>query len=211
LDRGASLTVYPKGLVSFYPLESAGTTLSDESKNGNNGRIVRGNRSKGIAGSGLKLKSDEYAVIDTDPEFNMGTHGFSIGIFFKPSNLSDGKLLHKKGGGSGYEIRLGGSKIRSSIIGNLGQSALESNTKLSSGKFYFITLVRDGGGFGKLYINGQKEAESVSEFDVDSPSDLIIGDPDGNGVEGVIDEIYIYKLGLQGNQIKNIYEKYIGP
>ncbi|TAG55310.1 MAG: hypothetical protein EAZ27_07255 [Cytophagales bacterium] len=211
-------------LVAYYPFDG---NANDASGNGNNGSIIGASFSSGKSGNALKFsKAVDYVEIPNSNSMKITGTGISIACWLKIN-----------GGGSEFpRIMLGGSvntaytfTLFSSgqnnptdnrlffrpVTTNSTFGSITSNTYLTRNIWYHVVAYYDGVNT-RLYINGEKDAETTSingDLLTNDFTKVIGGEiiPHSNGcciswLDGEIDELRLYGRALTDCEIKKLYD-----
>ncbi len=200
------------GLAGFWKLdEGSGTTIKDDSGNGNNGECIGfPSWSTGVSGSALKFNGlDQYARIPDAPSLDI-TEEITVAAWIQPGKISSQKIMLKGDSkiADGYELSLlSTGKVSFKI------NPYTSDTyKINSNTLYPIegTWMHIAGTFKgtemKIYINGTENKRvtfGIPATIVKNTLPLIIGGTaDGTSkFQGAIDEVRVYKYSLTASEI----------
>ena len=190
-------------LVLYLPLDE---TVVDLSQYGNDGVLI-GNTNwiDGKFGKGLELHgpTDGIEVKHAD-SLNWGDGPVTLEFWVKPYEGFNGGL--DKGTGSCYILGAHGLQLR---LGKSGTGTLlQSNSELAVNEWSHVAAIKDGKKM-KIYINGELDAEGEDgQTTVNNEQSLFIGKRPQfatEGIQGIIDEIRIWRRILSEDEI----EKYI--
>ncbi len=203
------------GLAGFWKLdEGSGTTIKDDSGNGNNGECVGSpSWSAGVAGSALKLNGvDQYARVPDAPSLDI-TEEITLAAWIQPGKISSQKIILKGDSkiADGYELSLLSTGKVSFKINPYTSDVY----KINSSALYPIdgTWMHIAGTFNgtvmKIFINGT-ENKSIT-FGI--PASIVMnalpfaigGNADGTSkFQGAIDEVRIYDYSLTAIEIYDL-------
>ena len=165
---------------------------------------------KGINFDGI----DDYAKIKHNDSLKFGTGDFSVCTWFKTPEIfgtnSYQQILVKRNNppsAGNFEIEFSLSTKKLKVLVN--DKSNFTTTILKENNYYFSCFTRESG-LVKIYLNGELESSFTSVGNVDSNNDIYLGnDPFVNQYfKGLIDEIKIYNVSLQENEIKLNYRNY---
>ncbi len=221
------------GLVLHYTFDkSAGSTLRDKSRSGNNGKILGGTRwVKGKFGSALEFNGkDGYVDCGAKPTLNIGKAG-TIAFWFKPETTCQGGLVGWAAGAGRPNQRLVVSLntyMEEQINGN--HLRQELGVYISDGKHFdrpfrrnqhkayfppadkwlFYTVTFDGRALD-IYRNGVHVETRFQTLIPDTANvTMLIGKCFGMGgssdyFKGLIDEVQIYNRPLSRQEVYKLY------
>ncbi len=207
-------------------------TLYDISGNENNGTTVDGANDSGMDcsvlgkyGSACEFDgTDDYVDVGNDATLKPGANNFSVGGWFKHAAVDSFEIIFGKAktipvyqqwtvsSGSVQSTGSTNPSKRISVMlihtgGNLVFSAY-TDTDIIDGNWHYVSLVREGADYPKLYIDGIEQGLTITKawgpfnFDVDTDNSFKIG---GNGVNanftGQIDDVKYYNYARTQSQI----------
>ncbi|HLM60507.1 MAG TPA: LamG domain-containing protein, partial [Pyrinomonadaceae bacterium] len=203
----------PTGMVAWYP--SDGNAL--DIQGANNGTLNNGATFTTTANGKVREAfsfdgNDDYVEIPDSAALNNTTATWSF--WFKASQVSnDSGLLGKHNAPAslnGISIFLYNNKLGLQIKGsNTSQAVgLSSNTTITAGQFYHVSIAFQSGGTVQLYINGMLEATGTAPTFSFTSQPLRLGrqiDTYWSAFNGAIDEFSIFNRILQHHEIRAIY------
>jgi glucose/arabinose dehydrogenase len=213
-----SLTVNPPatGLVGAWSFdETAGTTASDASGNGNTGAISGATRGTGRYGGALSFDGVNDWVTVNDTNALDLTTGMTLEAWVRPANVSYWRTVVIKEQPSQLVYALYASTDNGRPSGHVyttGDIALLGPAALPVNTWSHLAMTWDGL-TTRIYVNGSQVASSaLTGTAVTSTSPLRIG---GNAVwaewfNGLIDEVRVYNRALTASQIASDRDTPIG-
>lgn len=210
LDKSIQLTVQPKGLVSYTPLdETTPTTAFDASTNSNNGSAVNGPTvTTGQVGGAWNFDGvDDKIYVGAPSALNTLT-SFTWSYWVYPTSVTKDQMFASKQ--SANYMRITTSKAFLSVYDNGVQRTLSGTSTLNNNQWYLITGTYAVGSM-KLYVNGVEEA---SRSDTTGPLNFNTGpyeigqwsDVDKRSFVGKIDEGKIFNRQLSATEVKAEYD-----
>jgi hypothetical protein len=213
-----------QGLVAYYPFNG---NASDASGNGNNGTPLNtqsasdrfGNANAALAFNGINGSTSASMVVVSNALINLGQLGYTINLWFMPSNLTQVTRSIFSGANTdvGLEIGFNNNNEPGTIDffvgpGNAFWSSLNNHSPVMNfqvGQWYSISLTKSNLLYS-LYINGQLEdqvtvaAAAGYNYNIEP----LIGAyyPDGSqAFTGNIDDVRIYNRALSTNEVQQLY------
>jgi uncharacterized protein DUF4038/concanavalin A-like lectin/glucanase superfamily protein/collagenase-like protein with putative collagen-binding domain/fibronectin type III domain protein len=207
----APLSATRQGLVAAYGFEEAGgSTVVDQSGNGNDGQIVDATRtSAGVFGGAISLDGSGVGV---DVPDSMSLHlkrGMTLEAWVKPSAVSKAwrDVIYK--GNDIYYLEatsaVNGSPAGGNTVNGDGDDHAVGTDPLEPGAWAYLAVTYDGSAI-QLYVNGDPVASIPQDGTIKlSSSPLEIG---GDGIygqyfQGLIDEVRVYNIPLTAGQIED--------
>jgi hypothetical protein len=150
----------PLGLVGWWKLdEGSGTTAADSSGNGNTGTLVNGPQwSTGQVDGGLKFDGADDRVDIPNVNHNVGASDFTWSTWAYPrrlTNLWEGLVANGDYSPALY------SKVYNGQWGIYWGGDRPSGSTLTTGRWYHLTVVRQGG-VVKFYQDGVQTAKTYA-------------------------------------------------
>jgi len=181
-------------LVGYWPFEEGkGDEAIDESGSGNDGHI-NGNV-KWVEGKFDKALEFEpgadVTIPDSDSLRDMTEFAAAMWLYIHSIPGGWCHLLEKDGS---YGLTINGDTKTFRYSPNSSQVWVESDVKVSMDRWYYLTMVWDGSKV-LFYVDGKKVSES-SEAMVFNNNAVNIAHPPGYTVDGIIDEVKIWKKSL---------------
>ena len=202
------------GLVVYYPFNS---NANDESGNNNNGTVngaILTNDRFGNSNSSYQFTNGNYIETQPSETFPSDSMNRTISVWVKSSDYAVGNKFVIGWGVQNQEQKMcalvfGLGNKTNGKPGFWGWGAdLPSNSTLTNDEWYNIVFVYEKGK-GKLYINGELDAEKDLLLNTPSGTELKINGnvwPMSNFV-GIIDDIRIYKRALSEIEIQALYHE----
>ena len=212
---GAGGQASASGLVAYYPFSG---NAQDESGNGNDGSAFGGAALAmdrlGNADSAYELDGTSgYIQVPDSPDFNFN-QPLTLTAWIYLNDTASAGIVGQWGpgglGGDAFVLSVRDGKLRFTLP-RPGLYELDSQSTLNAMQWLFVGVVYDGTDV-KLFIDGAPDASdtfTAAEVDSDQPlrigSELIIsGDP--GYLDGLIDEVRIYKRALSDGEIQQLYQ-----
>jgi len=217
------------GLIAYYPLDG---NAVDASGHGNHGILHEGvDFDEGISGQALDLHFDTSTEPVTVPDADIldTDYTFTLSVWVNPSNYrSDGTWNHHfivdksssytKGD---YQLLIDADEPEPLVLFRVANGSetdwVYSQTPISKNQWTHIGAAFDNG-LIKIFINGEKEAEKLSDIVMhtnldECENDYIrigghVADPDNYNFEGYIDEVSIYNRALTESEVQDLYETF---
>lgn len=223
--KGVTVIVAPSAaqegsLLSYSFEEGAGTSVGDSSGGNRTGTISGGaawEAAGGVSGKALRFDgvNDVVAVGNaTALNFNPRSGVFSIGLWFKANEGLTGASLFSKAFGN----TAGGSLQYSMGIDGEGRLVIASRIvsltggKVNDGGWHHAVWVNETGGVMKLYLDGQYQGSVVTETDVTTSADVLLGARRGASnaategfFAGLIDEVAVFASALTAAEVASLY------
>lgn len=217
--------------VLYLPMdEGSGSTIYDQSGNGNNGTIYGASWATGVSGSALEFDGvDDYAEVHENTNLD-GFDDFSVSIWIKPTadlNSSTGRQdFYYKGPPVQWvtSLALNYDDVDGQLQFNLhdqddwfSYASVRYETEFNAGQWYHIAVTYDGLSEVIMYVNGAPQGVDVggdhgtiSGLVVDNLYDLRLGarTDDKYYFNGAIDELRIYGRRLTGQEVLALYEEF---
>jgi len=204
---GISSEIIDESLVLYLPLDDViGETVKDFSQYGNDGVLIGSPKLvDGKFGKALELPSTKDGIkVQHSDSLNWGDGPVTLEMWLKPYKGFQGGI--DKGTGTCYILGNHGLDLR---LGKSGTGTLlKSNSELAVNEWSHIAAIKDGKKM-RIYINGVLDAEGeTNETTVNNEEDLFIGKRPhfDEGIEGIIDEVRIWRRVLSKDEIKKYME-----
>ena len=209
----------PSSIVGMWSLdENTGTTISDSSKNSNNGTIDGPSWSPGIHDSGLSFDgSNDIVTIDHDDSLNFGNGSFSIEFWMKHDDIPESNdandmdfILEKRqdSGDIGYLI---GLHCYPSINGQIefwigddessDSENIYSDVAVDDNEWHHILCVKNEDKELSIYVDGEltntKNIEKV-HGNTSNDESLVLGADSAPAryLDGILDEIVFHNSAI---------------
>lgn len=220
-------------LYSFSGTASAsitsGSTLADKSANGvnltssdSNGTMIYADSpfDVGVQFDGV---NDQLKITDaeTNDSLDVGTGDFSIGLWFKktasPGSGLYQTLVGKDDGTANYYLELYSTNRAAFYVQGVGNTAEVKTSAtvqaINTNTWYHLVAVRENNNL-KIFLNGRlHETLGLGSLNLDNDGDFFIagtGGNDPNWFQGVIDEVFVVKKALTGDEINHLYRRQSG-
>ncbi len=231
-NRGAPLAYF-----KFDDCQS--TTIYNSAKNGNGdaagsngtfsigsgGQLTAGNCSTSSTSWGNGAVGKYNAALDFDGTDDivsftsnfLPTADFTVSAWVKADTLATNTILESLNGSGGNEFKLDVTASAFRIQIGSGATIVSSNTTITTGVWYHVVARRSGSTIN-LFVNGQKQANTVSDSTALSFSSCMpyIGvdydgacntAPGGEFWDGLIDELKVYNYALTDTQVLTDYNQ----
>lgn len=183
--------------VAYYPFDDGGgTTLKDESLNGNDGTLEDDPQWVSDAqGSALEFDgSDDYVQVDN---LNTGTgdvEEFTVAVTFQPDSTGSIQQLaeHNAGGEEWHVETTGDSNVRFAVNYTAGEFVETTSDPLTAGKTYVVTGTYDGQQYD-LYLNGSHVGGGSYDSEVNM-GNMRLGKDDSGAGQEFDGRVYEYRL-----------------
>ena len=193
--------------------EGSGSTAYDSTANGNHGTLTNGPIwTEGKHGSALSFDGEnDYVEISNGSSLNPTTFTLELWAYF--NSLSGEPCPLQKGAtfaNPGYAITINNSHVRFNVGRTGGESLLDSQVSLATGKWYHIVAIYDGIK-QKIYVDGVKDPNEATPPSYNASSEnLWIGTNQRQPfltfpVNGSIDDVRIYNYARTPEQILQDY------
>jgi len=223
--------IEPPEFVLYLPMdEGSGSTIYDQSGNGNNGTIYGASWATGVSGSTLEFDGvDDYAEVHENTNLD-GFDDFSVSIWIKPTtdlNSSTGRQdFYYKGPPVQWvtSYALNYDDVDGQLQFNLhsqsdwfSYASVRYETEFNAGQWYHIAVTYDGLSEVIMYVNGRPQGVDVggdhgtiSGLVVDNSYDLRLGARTDNQYyfNGAIDELRIYDRKLSDEEVLALHEEF---
>jgi len=154
--------------------------------------------------------SSQYMTIPHHADFNFGTGDFSIAlwVYLDDTPTANETFVYKWNTGEGaIKIRTdSGLNLRAYVGTAASYTGLVDTEAMSTGTWYFVTLVRESGAI-RLYKNAVLVDSDSDSGDVNTSTDLNIARGAGGAelFDGLIDELWIFDRALSAAEVKSLY------
>lgn len=199
--------------VLYLPMdESLGSTMYDQSGNGNNGTVYNASWVDGKYGKALSFNGADAHVEVANNSSLMPTY-VSVSAWMKPVEISStAKGIVRKGAGwgvEGYALLYVDGEVRFGIANAGGEDWIAASSSLVDlNVFSHVVGVYDGTKI-YIYVNGVLANSKTTSTTIGSNTcDLYIGQIDGVGssfLYGVIDDVRVYNRALNAEEIGWLY------
>jgi len=182
----------------------SGSTLVDISGEGNNGTITGALSTKnGMSFDGV---NDEITLSSHPLNSYMNS---SVSCRIIPyGNSTNGCVFGS--GGIGYVIDIKSTRIH--IYGYDGHNRnIYSDSQITFGKEYTVTLTTDNDGLTKMYVNGALQSSTFTFSSSPSLTTPKIGSQSSNFFYGEIDDVRLYNKVLTTQQVKDYHNSFLFP
>jgi hypothetical protein len=190
---------------SYFSSGGASLTVTNDAREGADAIAFDNNAG---AGSAYYYTSDSNLV-------SPFTGSFSVSLWLKTTQFSGSDTDSGLYGNAGivstfYQtvvpMVLTGSKL-AFVTDSSSQDTLHSATAVNTGGYVHVVVTRDQDtGEKKIYVNGALDASDVAETGVLSdPNELEIGQNNGTGYNGEMDDLQIYSGVLSASDVSNLY------
>ena len=201
------------GLVLDFPMNELGSTVIDQSQNGNNGTITGATRVQGLG----DLRALSFDGVDDYVDLGITTSLvptlLTALVWFKTSDVTYENYLIATAGTTGFLFGLNRdntvpynpTKISAYLWGVSSDWCDSDNLIVAEDKWYYATLTYDGATV-KIYLNAVLVA-SKSETGIMTTLNtaLLIGKRNTQYFIGKLCNIYIYNRALSAQEIRNLY------
>ena len=199
----------PSGLVAAYGFdEGSGTTVTDQSGNGNNGTIANATwATTGKYGHALQFNGSNARVNVPDVAALHFTTGMTLEAWVNPSSVTSAwRDVIYKGNDNYYLSATSCCNSRPAGGGIIGGSYGEAygTANLAKSTWTYLALTYDGATV-RLYVNGTQVASAAHTGSIaTSTNPLQIGGDSiyGQYFTGMIDEVRVYNTALTAAQIQ---------
>lgn len=215
LTTGVLAQIPQEGLQAYYPFN--GNTL-DESGNGYHASVIGTtfvDDRKGDVGQALHLESAEQLVLPIQ-DLTPFTGDFSISIWFKTSNQIRSHLIELgywvggDGDGGNFQITLLSGGTVWAYWNGLGENALISQqvVHVNDNRWHHMVVARSNGEMtfyiDKILVQMMPWSTSTYADDIGDDEPIIIGNTE-NPYRGVVDDIAIYSVGLDAQDVEQLF------
>jgi hypothetical protein len=196
--------------------EGSGTSLIDASDYANHATIFGGpSWINGVLGQALRFNGSQYAGIADNPSLDLAGQ-LTIATWIKPEKRGTQYLIKKAdhNGTDGYELSLanGGTvffRFNQNGSGNTYRLDSQVNYPTNGSTWMHVAVTYDRS-YIRLYINGvENNVLSVSGPVINNNNlSLTIGAGNAGfrGLQGAMDEIYLYKSVLTASEIQSLFD-----
>ncbi|MCE7736292.1 MAG: LamG domain-containing protein [Candidatus Heimdallarchaeota archaeon] len=214
--------------IFHLPFDEINNSTVNENINGLTGVMRGGSWGDGINGLGIKFNSQEDRIgFPDDPIFDFVANDFTISVWIKIISLeAHGKVInlmsHGDGGGTSkkwfFTLSRSGSPSQFSLVFHSWDNTLTEIVSLGGNSvdfglnnWQFIVITKKDHSYS-MYVNGTNIGDSIWNYEIgQSSAELSIGysePPDANAiaVNGSMDEISIYNIALNNEQITNDFQ-----
>ena len=200
--------------ISFWQFDEESTTLSIDSVGDNNGTIINATRVNGIKNNALEFTgSASYVSVPNSTELNPTSQLTLAGWIKWNIDPLTGDLwtaIINKGNDNQYRLQHNQTNtLFEFAIRNPNNRFVYSTTSPVQGQWYFVVGTYDGTDL-KIYVNGEHEntLNTIGGPINIRPEDFRIASRSSNDryFNGIIDEVTIYDIALNEEEIKLIYD-----
>jgi hypothetical protein len=208
----------PEGCILWYSFDAdEGDRVTDKSGHDNHGRVQGAQyMANGKIGGAYRFTGGNDQIrVPNSPHWNFGKNPFSIALWVSLNALPDGRsgqfmIGHDEGGGG--RNKWGFGFIRDALcfhlngpqVGERWIARHQFTPKLD--RWYHLALTHEANSY-KLYVNGECVKTEQNRTAVpDAAADLTIGQMEGLGISGTLDELIILDRGLTGEEVEAIYD-----
>ena len=214
-----ALSIDRSQLVAYWSFDKgAGQTVSDDSGNGHEGKVMDAEWSKeGKSGSGMSFDGiGAFVDVPSDPALDPQSDNWTIELWLKRADLAGGwqKILTKyEGNWNGYRIGFLDSSVHTIYGTGPAPNSVEfqTQTKIQDMNWHHLAAVYDRSGDAVIYLDGEPDATTMSIpkiGPVTTGKNVEIGRCwwcDGGktlGFHGILDEIKIWQAALTEAEVK---------
>lgn len=213
--------------------ETYGVEAYDSAGDNYDASVRGGEWTSGKIGGALNLQTSDYynyISVPNSPSTSFTTEDFTVSIWIKPADLTNGGIVGKYDNWAEYNYAIWyENETLYFEVGNSGQTiddpeqfeiVVSSTAVDTAGQWYHITATYDHS-YIRLYVDGQEaDSESESRTLGQGPSSLFIGTVKYDGISyntfnetnapfsGLVDDIRIYDYALDSTEV---YELYLIP
>jgi len=193
-------------LVAGWTMDNiSGSTLVDESPNGNDSIITGATQTSGLIGQALDFSSTSTYITHTLPAF--GTNDFAISMWYNPDTFTFySHLLTATTGQSDFAFKIGDSAFSGKpYFYTLASGSKVYSTGLTAGSWQHIVLMREG---TNIYISINGDTELVGTGFTNNLTTTSFYTGIGQGIEhldGQADQMRVFDRALTQNEIDALY------
>lgn len=197
--------IFPKGLVSYWSMDSiSGNTLIDE-KGTNNGTIYGATQTTGIKGNALNFDGvDDYVDVGTISSLTIGEKSFSLWV--KVANIPSSAIIFvHRPSKAGLGFYNGNIILGSGSTGDNVRMGDDSNFDV--GGWNHLVVNYNLSNIPSFYLNGLEQNYISENYWTESVNKLLIGKRStGTNFKGLIDEVMIFNRALSEDEINKLYK-----
>jgi len=135
-----------------------------------------------------------------DVSLRMGTNDFTLSLWIKTIQTGRCSIIQKRIGTRWYSIRLNYPTTNKIGFETTATLKVASNKVINDGIWHYVTITKSGT-TALHYTDGIYTGGGVSNSDVGNDADFLLG----NGFQGQLDDVRIYKKALTQTEITAIY------
>lgn len=195
--------------VAYYPFEGGGSTLTDHSRNGNDGTLVNGpSWVSDNQGSALEFDgtNDRYVrVNDLNTAGTGDVEEFTVATTFQVDSTGNFQQLveHNAGSEEWHLETTGDGNVRFAVNYTAGETVATTSDPLTPGETYVVVGTYDGREFD-LYLDGSYVDGGSYSSTVDM-GDMRLGQDDSGAsqeLDGRIYEFRLYYTAMDDHQVE---------
>jgi len=206
----ADTNVPAKELLAYWSFDkvSASGKVADDSGNGRDAQIFKGELVKGRVGAGLKLNGKRGSYVLTKLVSHELKGDFSISAWHKSDGLTrDGGIISACSREKPPGLCL---QLKRDRLGVYAGKYI-SGVKLEKGQWYNVVVVyRDAEKIITIYVNGKEALAGKQSVRMPESSAMVIGrfymDVRGYLYSGIVDEVKVYGRALTAEAIRKNYQ-----
>jgi hypothetical protein len=193
--------------------EGKGDTVTDLSENGNEGTLNGPEWVDGKFGKALSFdgKDDAIDIPDSDSINDVDDLTMLAWVYLRRAVTSGSwnALFGKKPYASGYLMWIEVPREPCGLVYSPGRADCRAAVQIDLKKWYHLAFTRVNKGEMKFYIDGEevRVAASTPGVITTSPAPISIGGQSPQMIDGLIDEVAIFKVALSVDQIQSIMDK----
>lgn len=151
---------------------------------------------------------DDKVCAANDAALAFGTGDFTFALWLQSTVLGYQNLFSRddagSGGGLDFLVNTGNGVFRTWV----GGVAINGNINIATGKWVHVTLARRSGVIYQ-YVNGNLDISAAAAGSITAASSACMGQYFGGGypLNGMLDDVAVWNVGLTDVQIKMIYDQ----
>jgi hypothetical protein len=208
-------TISNAALVGYWQMdEASGTTISDASEYGNNGKTIGSPVWViGKIGLALQLNGSQYDTVPNNPSLNPTT-GITLSAWIKPELFGTQNIIKKAVSGvtDGYELSLSSTgkvffRINQKTSGDTYRINSSTSYPTDGNTWMHVAATYDGTAL-RIYINGVENASLILSGPAINTNNLVLAigaqSDSQSKFKGAIDEARVYNTALSASEIANL-------